>query len=182
MFVLASGSPRRIDILKANNYTFIVEVSQIKEDIDMNLNPSTNATKIALAKAFDVQKRHRDKIIVAADTIVVLNNEILGKPKDRDDAFLMLKKLSNQTHEVITGVAIIHGKKEITFYDKSLVTFKNLTDQEIIAYINTKEPFGKAGSYAIQGLGKALIKDYKGDYYNIMGFPIIMFNSKIKEF
>ena len=181
MFILASKSPRRIEILKDNNYIFSVVESNAKEVVDERLKPACNAVNIALEKALDVYKNHENKIVVAADTIVVLEDEILGKPVDELDAFNMLEKLSNKTHQVITAVAIINKGEEITFYDVSFVTFKKLTKEQISEYIETKEPMDKAGSYGIQGFGINLIESYKGDYYNIMGLPINVFNSKIKE-
>lgn len=182
MFVLASKSPRRIEILKARGYQFIIEGSNGEEIIDNRLVAASNAVNIALSKALEVQKTHPNKIIVAADTIVVFEGEILGKPQDLDDALLMLKKLNNKKHNVITGVAIINNKKIKTFHVKSKVYFSNLTEQEINDYVNSGEPLGKAGSYAIQGLGSKLIKTFKGDYYNIMGLPIKKFDKEIKRF
>lgn len=181
MFILASKSPRRIEILKENNYDFKVFSSSVEEIVNKDVTPDNNAVSIALSKALDVFKEHQNEVVVAADTIVVLDDVILGKPIDEADAFNMLKKLSNRTHQVITAVAIVNKNKQITFYEESLVTFNNLTDEEIDEYIKTKEPMDKAGSYGIQGIGQRLVKSYKGDYYNIMGLPINMFNSKIKE-
>ena len=120
-------------------------------------------------------------IIIGSDTIVYINKEILGKPKDSTDAYNMLKKLSNKTHKVITGVAIIKDSHIESFTDVAKVTFKKLTDEEIYEYIDTKEPMDKAGAYAIQGIGSKFIKKVKGDFYTVMGLPKEALTKKLKE-
>lgn len=182
MFILASKSPRRIEILNNAGYQFKVVKSNNKETIDNNIKGASNAVNIAYGKALDVFKQYPNEVVVAADTIVLLKGEILGKPKNQEDAFKMLKKLNNKKHHVITGVAIIKGNKTKKFYVKSRVFFKDLTDQQLKDYVLTNEPMGKAGSYAIQGVGMKLVKTFKGDYYNIMGLPINKFNKEIKKF
>jgi septum formation protein len=172
MIILASNSTRRIDLLKDAGFNFEVIPSNIEENIKKELKPFENAMGLSREKALDVFSRNPDKIILAADTIVAYKNEIFGKPKDREDAFRMLKTLSNKTHDVITGVTIINNDNVDTFYSKSSVTFNELSDDDILSYINTGEPIGKAGSYAIQGLGKNLIKTFNGDFFTIVGLPL----------
>lgn len=182
MIVLASESLRRIELLKDAGIEFVTDKSNIKESINNELSPLDNALNLAKLKAYDVFNRREDDIIIAADTIVVYKNEIFGKPKDSEDAFNMLKKLNNNTHEVITAVCIKSKDKEDLFYSKTKVTFKNLSDFEILKYINTKEPFGKAGSYAIQGLGKELVESYEGDFFTVVGLPLKEVLQKLELF
>lgn len=173
MIILASASSRRIDLLKDAGIDFKVIPSNVKEIIDNELSPSDNAMKVALEKANDVYKNNTKSIVIAADTMVVLNNEIFGKPVDSEDAFNMLKKLSGKKHDVITGVAIIYDDKEDVFYSSTSVKIKDLTDEEINEYVATNEPFGKAGGYAIQGLGKNIVETYEGDFLTIVGLPLM---------
>ena len=170
--ILASNSPRRKELLTAHNIQFEVIPSDITETMDPKLSPTENVMRLAKEKALDVYRNNQTKPILAADTIVVYNNEILGKPIDKDDAFRMLKLLSGQTHEVITGVAFISDKGIETSYEVSKVTFKEITDQDILEYIDTKEPMDKAGSYAIQGIGAKLVESYEGEFDNIVGLPM----------
>lgn len=173
MIILASASSRRVDLLKDAGIDFKVIPSKVEESIDTKLSPSENAMNVALKKAKEVYSNNPGTIVVAADTIVVLNNEIFGKPKDEEDAFNMLSALSGKKHDVITGVAIIHDDKEDVFYSKTAVKFKELSESVINDYIATKEPFGKAGGYAIQGLGKEIVETYEGDFLTIVGLPLM---------
>lgn len=172
MIILASASQRRIELLKDSGVEFEVIPSEIEEVIDVSLSPVDNAMKIALTKARDIYFKNKNATVIAADTMVVYNNEIFGKPESEEDAFEILKTLSNKKHKVITGVAIIHNDEEDVFFSESTVKFKDLTDEEIKAYIDTKEPFGKAGGYAIQGLGKDIVDTYEGDFFTIVGLPL----------
>ena len=157
--ILASGSPRRSDILKQVGIDFTVKTSKVKEDFADNLTLP-----------------EKDTVVISADTIVVYEDEILGKPKDEDDAYNTLKRLSGHIHQVYTGVTMtyfINGKFRIdTFADCANVYFRELTDKEIEEYVATKEPMDKAGSYGIQGIGALLIDKIDGDYYTIVGLPI----------
>ena len=174
MIILASGSPRRSKILKDAGVEFEIEVSQVDENsIDVEgLSPAEKVMKIATHKALDVAKNHKDKIIIGADTGVFLGSEFFGKPKDEEDAVKMLKRLSGKTHDVLTGVAVIKGDIIDTFYGQSKVTIRKLNEIEIKDYVNTKEPLDKAGAYAIQDLGGALVEKYEGDFFNIVGLPL----------
>lgn len=182
MIILASKSERRIELLKDANIEFKVIASDIEEKIDTNIKPIENVLNLAKLKGLDVYNKNQDSIVIAADTIVVYKDKIYGKPKDENDAYNMLKELSNKTHEVITAVFIKNKNKEELFSSTTKVTFKDLSDYEIMKYIETKEPFGKAGSYAIQGLGKALVKTYEGDFFNVVGLPLKETLEKLKEF
>ena len=177
-FILASQSPRRKQLLQWAEIPFDVMVSDTDELYPDGLKTSEVAVYIARNKALAVQnilneKKDNGKIIIAADTIVVLNNEVIGKPKDREDAITILKKLSGQKHEVITGVAILSAAKEIAFADTTEVEFHELTDEQVIFYVDKYKPYDKAGAYAIQEwIGVIGIKSVKGDFYNVMGLPV----------
>ena len=170
--ILASNSPRRKELLTKHNIAFDVIPSNIEEVLNTNLNPVENVMSLAKQKALDVYSNCQLTPILAADTIVVYNNEILGKPKDELDAFRMLRLLSGKTHEVITGVALVTNGVVNTYHVVSKVTFKEISDEEILEYIKTKEPMDKAGSYAIQGIGSKFIDSYEGDFDNIVGLPM----------
>lgn len=182
MLILASGSKRRIELLKDSGIEFKVVLSDIEEVIDPKLKLEEVATSLAREKAYNVFLKNQEDVVIAADTIVVLDDEILGKPIDEEDAYKMLKKLEGKTHEVITGVAIISKDQEEVFYKKSFVTMKELSDLQIQEYIKTGEPMDKAGSYGIQGLGKKLIESYQGDFFTIMGLPLTDVLKKLKKF
>lgn len=174
--ILASASPRRKELLELLNIKFDIIPSTIKE-ITTKILPSDIVIDLAKQKAYDVKSKiNQDCIIISADTIVTLDNEIMGKPKNYDDAFNMLKKLQNNTHSVYTGVYIIIKKgihfTEYNFYEKTDVSMYNIIDKDIIDYISTNEPMDKAGSYAIQGVFSVNIKSIKGEYNNVVGLPI----------
>ena len=172
--VLASGSPRRKEILENMNLKFDIIKSEIEETTLENESPEDLVKRLSYEKAHDIATRNRDSIVIGADTVVVLDNNVLGKPKDKEDAFNMLKKMSGREHDVITGISILclDSKKEIIDFCVSKVKFKNLSDEDIYSYIATGECMDKAGSYGIQGLGGILVEYIKGDYFNIVGFPI----------
>lgn len=175
--VLASASPRRKEILEKNGYSFIIEKSNYKENTYKS-NPIKTATENAFGKAKEIFDRlnNENLVVLGADTIVVLDNTIIGKPKDSLDAFSTLKKLSDNTHEVITGYAIVTKNKNIVDYDTSLVTFPPLSDELIIDYVKTGFPLDKAGSYGLQD-GFIKVKSFTGSYNNIIGLPL----EKIKQ-
>lgn len=169
--ILASSSPRRKDILTEYGYRFEILSSEADETMSTNKTPSENVKIVGMRKAKAIGN-FKDTIVLGCDTIVVLDGKIYGKPKDDKDAFDMLKSLSGKVHQVISGVALIYNDDEYNFSVVSSVKFKDLTDDEINKYISTKEPFGKAGSYAIQGIGRNLIESYEGSLNNIIGLPI----------
>lgn len=172
--ILASSSPRRIELLKQIGINPQVIKSQIEETIREFEIPEQVAMSLAFRKAYDVALNENQGIFIGADTIVVFEDEILGKPKDKEDAFFMLKKLSNKEHYVITGFSIldlVNGIK-IVDYEKTKVTFNELTEDRIKAYIETNEPLDKAAAYGIQGKGALLVKRLEGCYFNVVGLPL----------
>lgn len=170
--ILRSGSPRRKELLEREHYSFEIIVSDIDETMDADKTPYENVKALGLKKATFEQEKYYGSILIGCDTIVVLDGVIYGKPKDEVDAFQMLRNLSNRTHQVLSGVGIIYKEKVYNFVCVSYVTFKNLSTEDILNYIKTKECFGKAGSYAIQGIGRNLIQKYEGSLDNIIGLPI----------
>lgn len=175
-FILASQSPRRKQLLEWAEIDFEIIVSDADESFPEGLPMDDVAIFIARNKALAVQQslqQQNKQVIIAADTIVVLNNEVIGKPKDREDAIAILKKLSGNKHDVITGVVIISGGKEIAFADTTAVEFHPLTDEQVEFYVDKYKPYDKAGAYAIQEwIGVVGIKSIKGDFYNVMGLPV----------
>lgn len=170
--ILRSASPRRKELLENAGYSFVIDVADIDETMDNSLSAIENVKRLGLMKAsFNKEKFYGD-ILIGCDTIVVYDGVIYGKPVDEQDAYNTLKLLSNKTHQVMSGVGIIYKEKEYNFVCVSDVTFKDLSDEEILDYIKTGECFGKAGSYAIQGIGGKLVDHYDGSLENIIGLPI----------
>ncbi|WP_394861821.1 Maf family protein [Paraclostridium bifermentans] len=180
--ILASGSPRRKEILENTNLKFSVITSDIDERIFENEEPIQLVLRLAFEKCMSVAQNNPSDLVIGADTIVVLDNEILGKPKNEEEAFNTLSKLSNREHQVITGMSMVNleNEKKIVDYAISNVKFKKLTDQDIKDYISTKECLDKAGSYGIQGYGALLVEEIKGDYFNIVGLPISKLSDILK--
>ncbi len=181
--ILASASPRRKQILENTKLQFSIEKSNIDEVFFENETPENMVMRLAYEKAFDVAKYNQDKLVIGADTIVVLEDKVLGKPKDKQDAYDMIKNLSNKTHKVITGISLINLSinKIVKDYVVSYVTFKNLSEDSIKDYISTKESLDKAGAYGIQGYGALLVDHIQGDYFNIVGLPISRLSDLLKE-
>jgi septum formation protein len=182
MIILASSSPRRSKLLKDAGLTFKIVASDVEEHYDEKLEPNEIAMYLAELKAKHVAKSYTDDIVIGADTIVVFNQEILGKPKDENDAMNMLSKLSNQCHDVFTGVSLIKNDQVETFVSQTKVCMKPLSKLEIEAYIKTGEPMDKAGAYGIQGEGGSLVDRYEGDFFTIMGLPLKEVMNKLKKF
>lgn len=182
MIVLASQSPRRREIMEQVGLRFIVHPADVDEMMDKSLPIPQAIERLALSKALNVAKLYPNNIVIGADTLVCLNKQVLGKPQDEQGAREMLRLLSGQTHQVITGVAICADGKEECFHSVSDVTFYPLSDEEITAYINSKEPFDKAGSYGIQGKGAVFVAKIVGDYYNIVGLPIAKLMQRLKAY
>ena len=173
--ILASQSPRRKQLLEWAEIDFEVQVSNADESFDAEMPSEKVAMYIAHQKACAIQhlKGNEDRTIVAADTIVVIDNEILGKPIDRNDAVRILQKLSGNKHQVITGVVILQGTNMVEFFDCTEVEFHSLTQEQIEFYIDKYQPYDKAGAYAIQEwIGVIGIRSIKGDFYNVMGLPV----------
>jgi len=172
--ILASSSPRRSYLLEQAGLTFTVIPSDFNENSVSLSSPETYTKTLAEAKAADIAKSYPESWVIGADTIVVIDGMILGKPDSKEQARYMLKRLSGKTHHVYTGYCICCRAKERSFSNtvKTDVLFKNLADNEIEWYINTSEPFDKAGAYAIQGLGTFIVKSIKGSYTNVVGLPV----------
>ena len=182
--VLASASPRRQELLSNIGLKFEVIKSNFEETIsDDGISPETLAQQLAYGKAKDVADNQNEGIILGADTIVVFEDKIYGKPKDEQDAIKMLQSLSGKTHKVITGVALIDKENEKTIigHEVTKVTFNDLTDQEIQAYVKSGDCFGKAGGYGIQNRGAILINRIEGCYFNVVGLPINKVYQMLKE-
>lgn len=181
--ILASKSPRRREILENTKVRFSIKESQIDEIIKVDESPKETVMRLAYEKALDVASKNKDSLVIGADTIVVINDQILGKPKNEEDAYNMIKLLSGKTHYVITGFALINLNlnKEVIDCEVSQVTFKELSESCIKDYIQTKESLDKAGAYGIQGYGGLLVKNIQGDYFNIVGLPISKISDCLQE-
>ncbi|MGB4140851.1 MAG: Maf family protein, partial [Limnochordia bacterium] len=168
--VLASQSQRRIDLLKQFGLDFKVCAADIAEAACGS--PEKTAVNNAVLKAKAVLAQYPECLVIGADTVVVARNQILGKPRDRDEAFAMLRMLSGAKHQVLTGVALLTADREKCFYVATDVWIRELAAYEIRTYIDTGEPFDKAGGYAIQGIGGAFVESISGCYYNVVGLPM----------
>jgi len=182
--ILASASPRRKEILEKTGLHFTVDESSYEEETDSGLRPRELARYLSREKAREVARRHRNALIIAADTIVVSGGRLFGKPRRKQEAREMLKALSGKSHSVITGFTIIDTKekKEFSKTVESKVFFKKLSADEIEAYIRSGEPFDKAGAYGIQGLGAVIVKKIEGDFFNVMGLPLNALSGSLKKF
>jgi septum formation protein len=171
--VLASASPRRRQLLDLIGIAHEVRPADIDESMRPREAPRRHAERLAREKATAIAKRDPDLITIAADTIVVINRKVLGKPRDADDAARMLALLSGREHVVTTAVAVSRGKKLRSAVEEVRVKFRRLRDDEIEAYIATEEPMDKAGAYGIQGYGATIVERIEGDYFAVMGLPIV---------
>ncbi|MBE6845964.1 MAG: septum formation protein Maf [Ruminococcus sp.] len=178
--ILASASPRRKELLKLIYDDFEIRPSDADEALPSDLAVDKAAEFLACLKAESVEKGS-DELIIGCDTVVVTDNKILGKPKDRSDCFDMLKMLSGRRHCVYTGVCIRYNNAVISFTEKTEVEFHELSDDEIAGYMDTGEPFDKAGGYGIQGKGALLVRGICGDYFNVVGLPVSALARKIDE-
>jgi len=172
--ILASQSPRRKFLLEQAGLFFEIAPSQIDENSFTHRRPATHVKKLALAKAEEIAINNQDRWVIGADTVVFTNASILEKPTSKANARVMLQQLSGKTHQVFTGFAICNYQQKHRYVDyvKTDVNFKVLSEAEIEWYLNTEEPYDKAGAYAIQGLGASLIKKINGSYTNVVGLPV----------
>ncbi len=182
--ILASASPRRAELLKRIGIAFRVVPSDVDEALEGDLDARSLALKLACRKAMAVAARYPGALVLAADTVVCCEGEILGKPEDHRDAARMLQLLSGRTHEVSTGVVL---RREITGHHReevvtTRVTFRRLSREEILGYIATGEPFDKAGGYGIQGYGALLVEGIEGCYSNVVGLPLARLGEMLREF
>jgi len=187
--VLASASPRRKQLLRQIGIPFRTITSRVNED-PLSRDPLVNARLLAEAKAHAVIEKCEDRWILGADTVVALGRTDLGKPSDEDEAISMLRRLSGREHRVITGFCLVAPDSKRVYSEAVVtrVTFKALTQKEIVGYITTGEPFGKAGSYGIQGVGAFLVERISGSYTNVVGLPLcalvnaLLATGALKEF
>jgi septum formation protein len=181
--ILASNSPRRKDLLELIDLPFKVISSSVHEDFNIELKPIEFVKHYAKLKALDIAQKYPDHLVIGADTIVVLDDEIIGKPVDENDSKSMLRKLSGRTHTVITGVSLVWQEKNIAdiFSEKTDVTFQNLTAEQIKYYVDNYRPFDKAGSYGIQDWFAVCVKKIGGCFYNVMGMPLSTFYNHLTK-
>lgn len=170
--VLASASPRRQELLRQVGLAFRVIPSNVSEEVADPLTPGELVEHLALIKAADVAAREPGALVIGADTIVVVDGAVLGKPKDRADAIAMLERLSGREHQVMTGVALLYGNRRLVSHEETSVRFVPLTRAQIERYVDTGEPMDKAGAYGIQGRASAMISGIEGDYFNVVGLPL----------
>lgn len=182
--VLASASPRRKEILALTGLNFTVDAGDYEETLDLPLEPRALARHLSRQKAEAVAGKYRNAIIIAADTFILFEGELLGKPSDKSDAVRMLNKLNGHRHFVITGFTVLDTAKKKVFSEavETRVYFRHLSRKEISSYVSSGEPLDKAGSYGIQGLGALLVEKIEGDYFNVMGLPIGSLIRALKKF
>ena len=180
--ILASQSPRRKELLGLFHIPFTVQVADIDEAMDPSKSPQEEVSRVSRLKALAVAGNSED-VIIAADTIVVLDGKILGKPEDATDAYRMLKFLSGRRHQVMTGVTVLCGERETVFTEITDLHFRELTEKEILRYVKTGEPMDKAGAYGIQEwIGYIGIGQIEGSFFTIMGLPVHLVYKELIEF
>lgn len=171
--VLASASPRRQFLMKEAGFAITVAIPHVDEEFPSDMNVAEVAAYLAARKAKSFRSRIQQAIVIAADTVVILDGTILNKPADRDEAIAMLQRLSGRTHRVMTGVCILSEDQERTFDDTTDVTFRTLSQEEIEYYVDRCQPFDKAGSYGAQDwIGMVGVERISGSYFNVMGLPM----------
>ena len=178
--ILASNSPRRRQLMEMLGLDFEVILGNVEEVVDPALEPDELVMDLAMRKAVDVFRSHKDRVVLGFDTMVYVEGEPLGKPKSPEDAVRMLRLLSGRTHVVVTGCAIVTRKVSKAFCERADVTFAAMTDDEIARYVASGEPFDKAGAYAIQGLGAKFVSGIEGDFFTIMGLPVSRLYRELK--
>ena len=174
--ILASSSPRRAELLRTIGVEFEIAPSQVQERPHPDEAPADYITRLARAKAISIARQREQGLVIGADTIVVLDGRILGKPADEVEAGKMLRSLSGRWHAVMTGVALydVATRQEVADFDKTLVRFGQMSDQEVEWYVKSGEPMDKAGGYAIQGLASKFVERIEGCYFNVVGLPVSM--------
>lgn len=181
--ILASASPRRKELIANISDNVIIRPADCDETLPEKFGARAAVEYLSKTKNEAASKiSEENEIIISADTVVAVGDEILGKPVDKDDARRMIKLLSGKTHQVYTGVTISKGERSVTFSEKTDVVFYELTDGEIEEYISTSEPYDKAGSYAIQGKAGLLVEKINGDYFNVVGLPVSRLNRELQKF
>ena len=182
--ILASASPRRKELLEQIGLSFRVEPSNYQENIRFDLEPHDLARALSLEKARLVARNHRNALVIAADTFIVFEGKILGKPRTETQAKEMLETMSGKPHSVITGFTIVDtdNNKTLSRSVETKVHLRKLSSDEIDAYVRSKEPLDTAGAYAIQGLGSVIVEKIEGDYFNVIGLPLSALAESLKEF
>jgi septum formation protein len=171
--ILASQSPRRAELIARLELSFDVLPADIDESYLPHESPPAHAERLAREKAETIGRTHPHALVVGSDTIVVVDGDVLGKPRDRAHAVEMLRRLSGRDHEVCTGVAVAHGGRVESGLERVRVRFRELDPAECEAYVATGEPMDKAGAYGIQGFGSAIVEGIEGDYFAVMGLPVV---------
>jgi len=180
--ILASGSPRRKELLSTligGNFT--IQTSDYEEDNTLNLDPKDLVLRHSLEKAKDVAKDNKEAIVIGADTIIVFENKVLGKPHTEEKAKEMLSMMNGKTVEVTTGLAVIDGDDELQEFEVTKLQMKQMSEKEMDDYIATKEPLDKAGAFGIQGKGAVLVEKIDGCYFNVVGLPLFKLNSLLEK-
>lgn len=180
MIILGSKSPRRKEILEKFNIPFKIYLKDVVEDVSEK-DPKEYAMKTALKKGLSISLDFPNETVLCADTIVTIDNKILGKPKDKNDAYKMIDSIQGKSHKVITGVYLGSLNNYELFCEETIVNIKKMTPEEILEYINTNEPYDKAGAYAIQGIFHKYVDQIEGSYYNVVGLPIERIIKKLGE-
>lgn len=180
-FILASSSARRQQLLKKIGISFSIDPADIDETINPQKPVEEEIQRLAYRKAEAVLRRHPGAIVLGSDTVVYCQKEVLGKPRDENDARRMLRMLSNHRHEVITGLCLLSDQRRYNTVSTAYVTFGPMSEEEIEDYISSQEPFGKAGAYAIQGKAACYITGLEGDYYSIVGLPVHLVYEELKN-
>lgn len=178
--ILASQSPRRRELMEFFKLPFTVRAADIDEAMNPDLSPADEVARVSLAKALATPRQPED-IVIAADTIVVCDGQVLGKPQDADHAVKMLTMLSGRDHQVMTGLSVLRGDTRISCTEITDIHFRPLSDWEIRAYVATGEPMDKAGAYGIQGGAALFAEKLVGDYYNVMGLPVCRLGEILRQ-
>ena len=178
--ILASASPRRKELMGLFHIPFVIRAADIDETMDPGKAPYDEVARVSRCKALAV-KREPDDVVVAADTIVVCQGRVLGKPHSPEEAAAMLRLLSGREHQVMTGCTVLRGDRAETFTEVTDLTFRELTGEEIRAYVASGEPMDKAGAYGIQGGAALFCPGIRGDYYNVMGLPVCRLGQALKK-
>ena len=179
--ILASQSPRRRELLGLTGLDFTIRVADRAETMDLSKAPYDEVARVSRLKALAVARKPED-VVVAADTIVVCDHQVLGKPRNEADAFRMLRLLSGRDHQVMTGMTVLRGDEAITCTEVTDIHFRDLSDGEIRAYIATGDPMDKAGSYGVQGGAALFVTRLEGDFYNVMGLPVCRLALILRQF
>ena len=178
--ILASASPRRKELLGLFRKPFEIRVADIDETMDPTKAPFDEVARVSRLKALAVE-RHPGDVVIAADTIVVCEGKVLGKPGTEAEAFEMLSLLSGRDHQVMTGCTVLTGSGSRTFTEVTDLHFRELSDQEIARYVASKEPMDKAGSYGVQGFAGVFVERIDGDFYNVMGLPLCSLTTRLRQ-